>query len=247
MAFAEISCTKFEISLDAYHDGELDVAEREAVEKHLANCPACNTKLADIDRLVSSLKHLPRVGLKRDFSADLDSLLSRQTSGQVVFLQPKVWAPLSIAAAVILLVLTFKLSEQPGHNVVASRTAPATVGGSQSHPVTASPQEQIAHTAPLPDSQKSPSGTRQNSLESERPQVAHSKPEAGESPVIPSSKQAPQTTIAAQAPADESVEIESGSKSSENMEIAEVAYPNGSFTEAVGIATDEDGLYDLKM
>lgn len=246
MATSETSCTKFETGLDAYHDGELSAVEKDAVEKHLGQCPACNAKLADIDRLVSSLKHLPRVGLSRDFSANLDNILSQPAQKQIILLQPKVWAPLSIAAAIILLVLTFKLVPQPGHNTVAVSTPNKIVSPEkQNEPAPASAsQGQIASTPVFPDNKGQASQTKDNSAPTVKPQIARQddnaiKPMAAEKSASPE--------IASRMQVEEIPAINNDNKVSENFEIAEVSNQNGSFMEAVGITTDEDGLYDLKM
>jgi anti-sigma factor RsiW len=39
------------VRLDAYHDGELSLAERSDVEAHLRDCPACAAELAAIRRM----------------------------------------------------------------------------------------------------------------------------------------------------------------------------------------------------
>jgi len=46
--------------LSAYHDGEVAGAEREALEAHLAQCPACAAELARLRRLSSLLTQAER-------------------------------------------------------------------------------------------------------------------------------------------------------------------------------------------
>jgi len=46
--------------LSAYHDGEVSGAEREALEAHLAQCPACAAELARLRRLSSLLAQAER-------------------------------------------------------------------------------------------------------------------------------------------------------------------------------------------
>jgi len=45
--------------LSEYLDGELTEAERTALERHLAACPACSTTLADLSRVVMRARALP--------------------------------------------------------------------------------------------------------------------------------------------------------------------------------------------
>lgn len=46
--------------LSAYHDGEVTGADREALEAHLAQCPACAAELARLRRLSSLLTQAER-------------------------------------------------------------------------------------------------------------------------------------------------------------------------------------------
>src|SRR5437660_1198894 len=45
---------KNRVRLDAYHDGELSLAERSDVEAHLRDCPSCAAELAAICRLAGA-------------------------------------------------------------------------------------------------------------------------------------------------------------------------------------------------
>jgi hypothetical protein len=65
------NCKSLYLLLDAYHDEELDSVERSQVEAHLSDCNDCQSKLSDIERVVSSLKNLPQMQMARDLNADL--------------------------------------------------------------------------------------------------------------------------------------------------------------------------------
>ncbi|MGH7629297.1 MAG: anti-sigma factor family protein, partial [Gemmatimonadales bacterium] len=45
--------------LSEYLDGDLTAAERAALERHLAACPACSTTLAELTRVVMRARALP--------------------------------------------------------------------------------------------------------------------------------------------------------------------------------------------
>jgi hypothetical protein len=49
----------FQVRIEAYHDGELDAAERAAVERHVAQCPACAADLAWLAGVSRSLESVP--------------------------------------------------------------------------------------------------------------------------------------------------------------------------------------------
>lgn len=51
-----MSCPEFRTRLSAYHDGELDAADRDEVTDHLAGCPACRAYLDELGRLSDVLQ-----------------------------------------------------------------------------------------------------------------------------------------------------------------------------------------------
>src|SRR5277367_2236110 len=74
MSLHSLTCEDISPLLDAYHDGELDKAERNSVASHLSSCPECQAKLIEIESVVSSLKNLPRLQMSRDLTADPEYL-----------------------------------------------------------------------------------------------------------------------------------------------------------------------------
>lgn len=71
----DFSCTSVRERLSGYLERALPPAEREAVSRHLAGCPACDQALTETRDLVAALGHLDRValpdGFERRFSARL--------------------------------------------------------------------------------------------------------------------------------------------------------------------------------
>jgi len=55
-----MNCERMESLLDGYLDGELDVAERAEVERHLAACGDCHRLLAELKGLKRAAGELPR-------------------------------------------------------------------------------------------------------------------------------------------------------------------------------------------
>jgi anti-sigma factor RsiW len=53
-------CAVVAAGLDAYVDGELEPAERAAVERHLATCEACRAEVALLSLVEQSLQYLAR-------------------------------------------------------------------------------------------------------------------------------------------------------------------------------------------
>jgi anti-sigma factor RsiW len=74
MSLNLLTCDDISPLLDAYHDGELDQAERNSVAAHLGSCGDCQAKLIEIESVVTSLKNLPKLQMARDLSADPEFL-----------------------------------------------------------------------------------------------------------------------------------------------------------------------------
>lgn len=88
------TCNHFRELLSAYHDSELESADRAAVAAHLDDCQSCKDELQHIARLASDLKALPQVKLSRDivgelefnfdFSSDENTALSTEHAGELI-------------------------------------------------------------------------------------------------------------------------------------------------------------------
>ena len=66
--------------LDAYHDGELEAADKQRVDEHLKACAMCNDNLVAISQVVSGLRALPQLALSRDLVATMDFSSSPQSA-----------------------------------------------------------------------------------------------------------------------------------------------------------------------
>jgi anti-sigma factor RsiW len=73
-------CRSFAEDLGAYHDGELAVAARQALERHLDGCGACSAQLAELRALDGAIQGLPRIAPSADFQARLQARLARAGS-----------------------------------------------------------------------------------------------------------------------------------------------------------------------
>ena len=59
-----MSCPHSQL-LSAYHDGELPVAQREQMEEHIAECPACSAELAELKAMSNLFAVSPRAQLSQ--------------------------------------------------------------------------------------------------------------------------------------------------------------------------------------
>ena len=70
-----------EFVLNEYADGVLTEAETQAVERHIADCPDCQTRLAELQNLFAALEMVEEVSLTADLSqkvlADIQPRSSR--------------------------------------------------------------------------------------------------------------------------------------------------------------------------
>ncbi len=235
------ACKAIRLLIDAYHDGELENEERQRVDEHLHSCSGCRLDLHFLEAVTDSLKSLPRLGLDRDLADTLDfSQAIRQARGRresPVFL----FAALTAAAAalVFMLVLASTLTSNNKHMA-------------EGEPVDRSRQERVARLPELREIQSKPSAgpATPNSLSKAvlsgakngdrlAPQVA----------AVPSLLQraAPEKVKQAHpAEQDEGGKIRFDDE--EPVEIAVLSDDFGdTFAESIGLQTDEDGLYVLKM
>lgn len=77
------SCSAISEALDAYLDLELSPDEAQNVENHLANCSACERRLAELESLVAKLKTLPEPVLSRDLADSIESRIRASEMNKV--------------------------------------------------------------------------------------------------------------------------------------------------------------------
>lgn len=254
-------CKQIEESLDAFHDGELEATERASVEQHLNQCQHCVEKLAEIDRLVHTLKTMPRLVASSEFSSKLDNLIDQQT--KVARFRSKAWMPIAAAAAVVAIAFGLR-SGMPSLSPNNSNDAPTiaqqskmtihraaskddTDSNTQHQPTVLEqkPDQAEQIIASFPHAASHTSGTTRNTVLTHKTATAVPEALGLASPTynLPAAPKASptytKTTIAPATTDDTTL--------SDSEEIAELPASTDSFTDAIGISTDEDGLYDIKM
>jgi anti-sigma factor RsiW len=263
---SNILCQQITPQLDAFRDGELNADEAAAVEQHLTGCGDCQMKLAAIARVIETLRTMPRLSVPVGLSAKLDGIVDGSTRTQnVVPMSRKLRMPVAAAAAVAAIVFGVKFAvpgTQPAPVVadVPSHVSPAHQEASA--PQTTSGQEKIAAQVEAP-SLPTPAAATHNHAgastgaapEKHAPQheanrIAPKPQIANNSQPLHTSSPDNGTKVASLIPAQDEPsnrnEANAGSGHSE-VELAELPASNSGFGEAIGIATDEDGLYDIKM
>lgn len=282
MTSRQSACRKIEILLDAFRDGELSARERQTVDKHLAACPGCQARLVEIERLVASLRSLPRYEPGRDFSAHIESLATPRQRAAVVRLRPLFWTALGAgAAAAAVLVFVFQLTpqilparllaRQPGRSAIMPHSrpeerprptvvAPSSREGARERPGAGGKPEALVATslgeksgpgAPGPAAIKQEPGRERAGQEpdpSDR-QSARREPDREPAPALRIAER-PQGgrgvyygSVAADSVLDHDSPFAYGAA-------AVVALAEGDqtcITGALGLETDEDGLYAIRM
>ncbi len=260
-------CQPIVLALDAYYDNELNEEERKGVEQHLLSCESCKRSLEGTKQVSAALQSMPRAELKRDMSNELDNLL--KGSNNVVWLKrPLVAGTIAAAAAIAALALA---------PVMLPGIAPGNVANkpSDSNPIKPEQTTQSQPIAVKVEPQKAPDNSQDKLGGTDK--IAHdatTQPAHETTPVqqkqdahvIAKAKTPTQTTqnktqdlvaknnapANQQSPAAAQVNVEATSKvaAKDNCdEIEKLAYFGDSEqnTMDVGISTDEDGLYAIKL
>jgi anti-sigma factor RsiW len=216
--------------LDCYHDNEIDDAERLEVDKHLANCAACNGELANIASLVTKLAALPPVRSEIDF-ADLveKQILAEQSvpaspasinSSQnvVPISSAKKWLA-AVAAVVVLALIGLQMTNTVRHTVsVASGDLPT---------------PQITAEKTLDLQEQGTTSKPEAAVKTDKPKDVNQ--------ISPAHSNRIRTANVKVAEFD-------GVDVNQKQNLVAISNPvQNNIAEELGITTDEDGLYAIKM
>jgi hypothetical protein len=104
-------CEHIEELLSVFLEGELNPAEKEQVEVHLAGCPDCASLLADLRRTRQALAGFPEVEVSPGLQARLAAIPTRKKKFSLTFdfvLKPSL-QPVFAAGAIFMTLLSFYL------------------------------------------------------------------------------------------------------------------------------------------
>ncbi|HEY9715649.1 MAG TPA: zf-HC2 domain-containing protein [Chroococcales cyanobacterium] len=275
------SCDAMSMMLDAFHDGELAPDERVQVEQHLAACPACSKSLREIEAVASSLRALPELKPMRDFSLDIDKIISKSeatkpeaTKPNVIAFTKRSWllGSIAVAAAVALFALVIT-----SHSSITSKEDVAALpkNAAQDKPFAerrgsaenAATKDEIDEGDELASSdldnsknKENGSGKRPHATKRQEAELA-ALPESGDDPASKGANSKKSIGISAAPPVVASAGLpQNGGQLSaaaslgagdqnghpELVAVYDPEQANG-VTEELGITTDEDGLYAIKL
>jgi anti-sigma factor RsiW len=218
--------------LDCYHDNEIDDAERLEVETHLAKCAACTKELANIASLVKKLATLPPVRAEIDFADRIEQQILAQQSASVSptsISQSQKVVPISnakkwlaaVAAVVVLALIGLQMTNTAYHGVsVASGDLPEGA--------------QIA-VEPAPEAQEHlTTGKSQVGAKTDKPKESNQ--------ISPAHSNRMRSANVKVAEFDGVIDV------NQKQNLVAISNPvQNNIAEELGITTDEDGLYAIKM
>ena len=107
-----MTCEETLPRLDDFVDRELDEAESQEIELHLAACVACAQEAAALRALVEQAARLPRtIAPGRDLWQGIAEQIQRPARARRMW-QPWTWSALAAAAAIILAVLWWRAGQR---------------------------------------------------------------------------------------------------------------------------------------
>jgi anti-sigma factor RsiW len=121
-----MNCATARRWFDAYWDDEITQAERERLEAHFTECPACHAEYEELARALELTASLPRHEAAPDF---FDQVVARarrapREADQIATPRP-VWVPVAAGAMAVVLLAAMLLPWQTlSRGPIAARTAP---------------------------------------------------------------------------------------------------------------------------
>jgi hypothetical protein len=213
--------------LDCYHDNEIEDAERLEVDRHLVNCAACNMELANIASLVKKLAALTPVRAEIDF-ADLvekqilveQSVLASSASNkqsQNVVSISSAKKWLAAVAAVVVLALIGLQMTSTAHHSVSVASGDL-------------PEVRSIETQDAPDQ----ASNVQEQVKTDKPKELNE--------IAPAHSNRIRIANVKEAAFDGALDI------NQKQNLVAITNPvQNNIAEELGITTDEDGLYAIKM
>ena len=246
-------CKPINELLDAYHDGELAEDEKKSVTEHLASCQACTNALAQIQQLVLGIKSMPMSMPSRDIVESLNFDQYEKKSNVIPFSRKFGIGIGAVAAAAVALVFAFNSGHAPANSGanLANNNAPKTPvvqEEKQETPAIASNNTEVKTPEQQNENLEEVQSQSSENIAENLPELKNGKGDAarrpsGESGLL-ASKPADNTATVRQ----EVLKIEPQKQSGTLNEVATIP-DSGSMlgADALGIGTDEDGLYDIKI
>ena len=244
------ACEKFVLLLDAYHDDALTQNERVSVDEHLRQCPACAEKLAGVSRLVATLKTMPPVQMREDFADKFEArLLAQDTAdgkrSKVVV--GRFGLAVASAAAFILCICVGQFALN--HHSSPAQVQVAAVSTPPVNQVSKTLQAEELASVPSKDDRLPAVSPNARDTDDEQRTAPSEKQSAPVEPVRKRNNLAGARTVVATNSGEPVRSATAGGvpTAPKHSLVAFYEPETNSIPEELGISTDEDGLYAIKM
>jgi anti-sigma factor RsiW len=260
--------------LDAFYDRELGPSQHKEVVQHLAGCEQCRHAVTDIGRIVVSLKNLPTLRPRTDVAANFENILAAKTK-VVLFRKRVAWGSMAVAAAAAIVAFAMHIGPAgaPGavtisaNQTAASKVEVATMPAgtpvqlsqesNQAQQGDAAQKSKVttpsnAATVKAASTQKTDEYGANNvkgktasnaSNQSSKPAVVRVAP-----PMVAENRQAASADKKQSVTSDDGAKIADAQVGSTKGETVVALYDSEANSAAeLGITTDEDGLYAIKL
>jgi anti-sigma factor RsiW len=260
--------------LDAFYDRELGPSEHKEVVQHLAGCEQCRHAVTDIGRIVVSLKSLPTLRPRTDVAANFEKILAAKT--KVVLLRKRVaWGSMGVAAAAAIIALAMHIGPAgaPGavtigaNQTAASKVQVATIPATTPVALTQE-SNQVQQSDAAQESKATTAGSTtptvnaastQNAAERDANNVKgkatpdasgqSSKPSAVRvaPPMVAENQQAATPDKKQSVTPDDGEKIADAQVATKGEGVVALYDSEANSAAELGITTDEDGLYAIKL
>lgn len=133
----------FERQLSAYVDREMDERQMELMRSHVEGCPACRSRLAELEAIRSELRTAASVNLPDHFVFSVRSAIRREEAESVAWLGTERFARNVVVALclLVLVMIAFESYLAPQQPIGLDRYFNAEVADSAAQAVIGSQQE----------------------------------------------------------------------------------------------------------
>jgi anti-sigma factor RsiW len=271
MADLSHKCEQIILLLDSYHDSESSPDERAMVESHLGPCADCRKRLSDIGTLVATLKTMPEIKATVDFADRVEQMILRSekstasdeakveakgAESTVIRFGKAAWLSAAAAVALLALLVSQFFVQAPtvdvasrsstNNNVQPSNPDKNEIAAAVGDNTQVSPRkEQPANVAPPKTEKMNDQASRAHKIAGQKVRIAQDTNtlDVANRPDNVDATEAKGSETAANMVANN--EPQDNSQAQSLVAFSEPESNN--IAEELGITTDEDGLYAIKL
>jgi predicted anti-sigma-YlaC factor YlaD len=96
-------CRRIRKKLSAYQDGEIEAAQKEAIETHMRSCEACRRHYENLQETCQLLMRLPDIEAGANLSLEIIDRVSQAQDSPGIRIKNQFWQRLPVPAAMVAL------------------------------------------------------------------------------------------------------------------------------------------------